>query len=82
MYGVPDDIDVYIDVNGVDELHGYKVESQSLTVGANTPLTELIRILKKVADDNPGGFSYLHRLVSHILLIANVPVRNVSFDFL
>ena len=68
---------MFIDTNGVDELHGYKIENQTLIVGANTALNEFMRILKKVASDNPQQFFYLNRLAEHIDLVAHVPVRNV-----
>lgn len=69
---------MYIDVNGCDELHGYTVDNTSLTVGANTSLNALMDILKKVADEKPQQYSYMHHIVAHIDLVANVPVRNVS----
>lgn len=71
------DVSLYIDVNDVDELHGYSVENQILTVGANTSLNVFMGILKKVAKEHPQDFSYLLHIAAHVDLVANVPVRNV-----
>ena len=71
-------IDMYIDVNGVKELHDYTVDDKKLTIGANVSLSVLMDILTEVADEKPRQFSYLHRIAAHIDLVANVPVRNVS----
>lgn len=70
--------DVYIDTNGVEELHKYTLNSDSLVVGANMTLSSAIDVFTKVANENPDKFAYLKQLANHIDLIANVPVRNVS----
>ena len=76
MYRV-NNVDVYIDVNAVDQLHNYKVDDQNLTIGANTSLNTIMNIFEEVAKERPQQYSYLRQLIKHIDLVANVPVRNV-----
>ncbi|XP_065222148.1 xanthine dehydrogenase/oxidase-like [Planococcus citri] len=70
--------DIYIDINGVDELHNYSLNSENLTLGANMSLTQTMKILNEKATKKPKKFGYLKKLTNHIDLIANVPVRNVA----
>lgn len=67
---------MFIDINDVDELRSHSLGNE-LVIGANVNLTETMDILTK-ASTTPG-FEYCKELVQHIDLIANVPVRNVSF---
>lgn len=69
--------DIYIDINGVKDLHSYTLSSDKLVLGANMSLTRTMEVMNKVAAENPNTFGYLKQLASHIDLIANVPVRNV-----
>lgn len=70
--------DIYIDINGVKELHDYTLSSDKLTLGASMSLSRTIQVMNKVASENPNNFGYLKQIASHIDLIANVPVRNVG----
>lgn len=70
--------DVYIDISKVDELTTYSVNDKTLILGANLNLTATMKCFKKTAIENPN-FSYLSKLADHLDLVANVPVRNVSF---
>jgi len=76
VYRRSPDIKHFIDVHGVDELHQHSSEGQQLKLGANLSLTQTMEILWTTS--RRPGFEYLNVLWSHIDLIANVPVRNVS----
>lgn len=78
MYRITDEIDIFIDVNGVKDLQNYTLNSDDLVLGGNMSLNKAIEVMIKVATDNPNKFGYLKQVASHIDLIANVPVRNVS----
>ncbi|XP_058838419.1 uncharacterized protein LOC131694065 [Topomyia yanbarensis] len=67
-------IQVFIDINSIEELKFHSVGS-NLTVGTNVTLAELIVILNEVASKYPQ-FKYCKNLSKHIDLIANVPVRS------
>ncbi|XP_065224600.1 uncharacterized protein LOC135848592 [Planococcus citri] len=70
--------DIYIDINGVYELHDYSLNSENLILGANISLNQTMKVMHEVASKNPKQFGYLKKLANHIDLIANVPVRNVG----
>lgn len=61
-------------MNDVVELRSHSIGNE-LVIGTNVNLTETMDILSK-ASTTPG-FEYCKRLVKHIDLVANVPVRNV-----
>lgn len=69
--------DFYIDVSKVEELRSYSLNDDSLTLGANLSLTKSMQCFNDIAKNNK--FSYLKKLADHIDLVANVPIRNVSF---
>lgn len=69
-------IQIFIDVNGVDQLRSHSIGSE-LSIGGGVKLSEFMDILKKAAESN-ANYSYCNELRSHVDLIANVPVRNVS----
>lgn len=71
-----DDIQVFIDINRVAELHNYSVSNTELIIGANVNLTETMKILVETSKKN-AAFKYCEDIASHIDLVANVPVRNV-----
>ncbi|KAJ6644053.1 Xanthine dehydrogenase [Pseudolycoriella hygida] len=73
VYRRSEDLEVFIDVNDVDELRSHSM-SNELVIGANVNLTETMDILSKASTEH--GFEYCKHLVKHIDLIANVPVRN------
>lgn len=76
VYRRDKDIKIFIDVNAVDQLRSHSIGNQ-LEIGAGVKLTEFLEILKRAAESN-ANFSYCDELYSHVDLIANVPVRNVS----
>lgn len=67
-------IEVFIDITGVAELKTFTADT-SISFGANISLTEAMDHFEKTASTKPE-FEYLRKLVYHIDLIANVPVRN------
>lgn len=72
------DLQLFIDVNGVPELRGHRLDNAAgnLTLGANVNLTETMEILRVASET--AGFEYCSRVRTHIDLIANVPVRNAG----
>ncbi|XP_017144226.2 xanthine dehydrogenase [Drosophila miranda] len=74
VYRRSTDIRHFIDVSGVEELHGHSTKGQQLKLGANLSLTQTMDILRTTAKQ--PGFEYLEVLWNHLDLIANVPVRN------
>lgn len=66
----------FIDITGVETLRAHNIGSE-LVLGANVSLSETMEILTKASSGT--GFEYCKYLVDHIDLIANVPVRNVSY---
>lgn len=70
------DIEVFIDITAVPELHEIVV-GDTVTIGGNVTLTDTINALKKISKDRPG-YSYLSDIAAHYELVANNPVRNVS----
>lgn len=77
VYRRPEDLDLFIDVNSVDELRSHSFGNE-LVIGGNVNLTETMEILSRASES--AGFEYCKHLVKHIDLIANVPVRNVRSD--
>ncbi|XP_070499175.1 uncharacterized protein [Chironomus tepperi] len=75
VYRRSPDLKVFIDISNVEELRSYKINQNSLELGANMTLSECMKVFSKLADENTS-FSYLHEVVRHIDLIANVPVRD------
>jgi len=75
VYRRSPELKVFIDISNVEELRSYKINENSLELGANMTLSECIKLFSKLADDNKN-FSYLHEVVKHFDLIANVPVRD------
>lgn len=75
VYRRSNDIKTFIDITGVQELRENHLTRDSLVVGGGVNLTEFMTILTKTS--KTVGFEYVTHLVTHIDLIANVPVRNV-----
>lgn len=71
------DLKRFIHVSDVEELRRKTVTSDGIVLGGNVSLTEFMEYLSEVAAEKPE-FAYCQKLVSHVDLIANVPVRNVS----
>ncbi|XP_035910085.1 xanthine dehydrogenase 1-like [Anopheles stephensi] len=70
-------LQVFIDINAVEELHTHSSDANELVVGANVSLTEFMHILDETANKSPN-FSHFKHLEKHIDLIANVPVRSAG----
>lgn len=79
VYRRNENLKVFIDITGVETLRSHTKNRSELILGGNNSLTETMEILTDAS--NQPGFEYCKYLVEHIDLIANVPVRNVSFDF-
>jgi hypothetical protein len=67
---------IYIDVQDIPELKSYSTEP-ALMLGGNMSLTDCINLFKSLSKKK-SSYAYTSVLASHIDLIANVPVRNVS----
>ncbi|CAH1401638.1 unnamed protein product [Nezara viridula] len=78
VYRIENNPEVFIDLNGLAELHGSEITSEGITLGANIGLTEAMNLFYKLAKEQPKRFSYCQTLADHIDLIANVPVRNTG----
>ncbi|XP_037034826.1 xanthine dehydrogenase-like [Bradysia coprophila] len=76
VYRRNENIQVFIELNGVEALRSHSIGNDNVTLGANMSLTETMEVLKKASCRS--GFHYLKYFVDHIDLIANVPVRNVG----
>lgn len=70
--------DVLIDISSIAELKGCKFD-QNAVIGAGTTLSELLDIFKDIAQKE--YFGYLKELYDHLLLVAHIPVRNVSLFY-
>lgn len=71
------DVKRFIHVGDVEELRRKEVTTAGIELGGNVSLTEFIEYLSEVAAQK-SEYAYCKELVSHVDLIANVPVRNVS----
>lgn len=77
VYRRSKDIKIFIDVNSVDQLRSHSIGKQ-LEIGGGVKLTEFMQILQKAAVTDAPNYAYCKEMHSHVDLIANVPVRNVS----
>nr|BCT26317.1 aldehyde oxidase [Euura sp. 'Pontania] len=68
--------ELYIDINGIPDLHRIVRSESTLTLGGGVSLTEAMENFAKNAKHR--GFGYLEHLAKHIDLIASVPVRNIG----
>ncbi|KAL3274970.1 hypothetical protein HHI36_019745 [Cryptolaemus montrouzieri] len=68
----------YIDIIEVKELISHEVNGDMLRLGGNMSLTNTMDLFNEMAKTN-DKFAYLKTMADHIDLIANVPVRNVSW---
>lgn len=69
------DLKIFIDVMSVEALRAIKVNSDSIELGGSVSLTEAMEVFTKTANEN-NNFEYLHEVVKHFDIIANIPVRN------
>uniref|UniRef100_A0A1Q3FR94 Putative xanthine dehydrogenase n=1 Tax=Culex tarsalis TaxID=7177 RepID=A0A1Q3FR94_CULTA len=77
VYRRSDSLEVFIDISSIEELKYHSLGSSTLTIGANTTLTQLLQILTDAAVKSTD-FRYCSELAKHVDLIANVPVRNAG----
>ncbi|XP_058054256.1 uncharacterized protein LOC131205951 [Anopheles bellator] len=77
VYRRSKELQVFIDINAVEELHAHTLGANELAVGGNVSLGEFMQILDTTATHQPH-FSYCKELERHIDLIANVPVRSAG----
>lgn len=77
VYRRDSDIKVYIDVNNLAELHDIQI-NKNVVVGANTTIAEAIKLFNKISSER-YEFGYLKEIADHYELVANIPVRNVSY---
>uniref|UniRef100_A0A1Y9H2G4 FAD-binding PCMH-type domain-containing protein n=1 Tax=Anopheles dirus TaxID=7168 RepID=A0A1Y9H2G4_9DIPT len=70
-------LQVFIDINAVEDLHTNSSDANGLVVGANVSLTEFMQLLDTAAIKYPN-LAYCKQLEKHIDLIANVPVRSAG----
>lgn len=76
VYRRNENLKLFIDITGVETLRSHAIGTE-LVLGANISLSETMDILTNASTQS--GFEYCKHLVDHIDLIANVPVRNVSY---
>lgn len=76
VYRRSPNIEVFMDVTSVPELHSSSIGTNNVQIGANVSLNETIKILISAANTN-SNFEYCRVMATHIDKIANVPVRNV-----
>lgn len=80
VYRLDANLEVFIDVSAVPELHASTLAAKKLTIGGNVSLTETMDILRKIAKQR--GFEYCQLLADHIDQVANVGVRNVRIQLI
>ncbi|XP_037920951.1 indole-3-acetaldehyde oxidase-like [Hermetia illucens] len=73
VYRRDPNIEVFIEVNNVTELHSYKI-GDVVELGANVTLTGMMRVLKEAAAR--PGFEYFEETLRHLDLVASVQIRN------
>lgn len=78
VYRLESNLEVFIDINAVPELHTNVLAAKTLTIGGNVSLTETMDILRRTAKQR--GFEYCQLLADHIDQVANIGVRNVSIE--
>ena len=68
--------DNYVSLLGVPELSQVSSGADSLTLGSAVSLSRLIEQLQQLAPS--AGFRHFSDMASHLLLVANTPVRNAG----
>ncbi|CAH2090017.1 unnamed protein product [Euphydryas editha] len=66
---------ILIDISGVSELKGFKID-QNLILGGGNTLTDVMSIFTTVSTYE--YFDYLNILNNHLKLVAHIPVRNLG----
>lgn len=70
-----EDFQTLVDVTRIAELQSHQITNH-LVIGANVTLANCIKIFEEAS--KTSHLEYLRKVSEHIMLIANVPVRNVS----
>lgn len=76
VFRIHPNLQVFIDVNAVPELHAHVQAASTLKIGGNVSIREATQILRKAA--KLQGFEYCEHLAIHMDKMANIGVRNVS----
>ncbi|XP_021694254.1 xanthine dehydrogenase 1 [Aedes aegypti] len=76
VYRRNENVQVFIDINSVVELHEVSI-SDTILVGANITLTKFMEFLANAAGQGPQYY-YCKEMIKHILLVAHPLVRNVG----
>ncbi|EAT42288.1 AAEL006163-PA [Aedes aegypti] len=76
VYRRNENVQVFIDINSVVELHEVSI-SDTISVGANITLTKFIDVLTDAAAQGPQYY-YCKEMIKHIELVAHPLVRNVG----
>lgn len=76
VYGRNSDAQIFIDINDITELRSHLLTDESLVVGAGMTITDAIKIMRKTS--KTAGFAYLDRVATHMQMVGNIAVRNVS----
>ncbi|XP_052859784.1 uncharacterized protein LOC128267033 [Anopheles cruzii] len=77
VYRRNESLEVFIDVNSVEELRSYYVSANELLVGGNVNLAEFLDLLNKTANSRPS-FNYCRELAQHLDLVASPAIRSVG----
>ncbi|XP_058124743.1 uncharacterized protein LOC131289060 [Anopheles ziemanni] len=77
VYRRNDALQIFIDVNSVEELRSHYLSSNELFIGANVTLSEFMQILSKVARKRPS-FTYCQEMAKHLNLVASLAIRNTG----
>ncbi|XP_062550716.1 uncharacterized protein LOC134215576 [Armigeres subalbatus] len=76
VYRRKDDLEVFIDVNDVAELHHSEI-AENIIIGASNTLNQFILIMQQAVQKS-NNFQYLRVVIEHVQKIANRPVRNMG----
>jgi len=69
---------IYIDLQDIPDLKSYSTEP-TVTLGGNMSLNDCMKLFNTVSK-RKSNYAYTEVLACHIDLVANVPVRNVSYQ--
>ncbi|XP_055607910.1 xanthine dehydrogenase/oxidase-like [Uranotaenia lowii] len=76
VYRRNEHLEVFIDVNSVDELHRRSIGPE-LVVGGNVTIHDCMTFLENVSRESIN-FQYVKNFTEHLRLVANQPVRNIG----
>lgn len=80
VYRRSNDINVFIDIKSIPELHSVRADESSLTFGGNVSLTEFMETLEG-ASKKCKDYTYATSMAKHLDLVATIPVRNVNIFY-